>query len=1126
MKRFLALILALSLFVGGCIALVSCNGNSSNGETSDTESKSEQTSGTEQSHGTTQTEKDETTEPRESESSSASDTETSPKGSDTDGSETESAGLPDNNTVYANGDAIAEAGIDWEEGFFANVRHDVDESAAVEISASQLLEKMQVRDGEGALRDGEVYRVKETLALEGGKKYYGNGAAIIAEGGVTVKDAVDVVVKDVVILGALTVENSADLIFYKVDITADDTAVTIDAQSSDIAFKTCRIRGGSAAVKSYADGLTVYRSYVYARRGMTLVGDGVLVQDCKIFASVNAVYVSGSDCIVRENTVTAVSSGAGVTVGSGSVNTLVALNEILNIQASITVTEAYNCSIIMNRVISVCVEDTTNVYIVDNNVGGYIRLVSNDYVICDGNITPYDGLDHTLMKLNNTNVNGNGLTDVDSRVEYGANEEILPHTNKDLFVGMDRKTTVNDAAIPSKKNLGAYIEERAKSDSVVIVPPGAYSMSGSLTVNSSHNGDTIYAYGVYQEYSETDFTQYSGPQLYVNGAKNVNIYGITVGYSLPSSGQVRVVEKFIVGKEHMLRVVADAGFMDGFTYTDPQIYHTWWPEIFLLDENGELNPYPSENPKSYHSAKYSYDEDGNYDGTILITLKDRGDNPFDEHKSASQLYDRIEVGSLLTCRLGSSNKSTVQISSASNIKFRDTVIYGYAGALSVASGYGSSNISFERHHNATHSASLIDKDIYDKYTALEEKWGVDFEVYEETLADGTVRYRGAASRSGSVDAFHISQNENGVSVTSALLEGMVDDGSNQRGSSSRLHSIVNNGDGTTTIYYKPLVTEVYWDNSTSLPKNQLSTQACGNFDEGDIIFIYTPEGKIVCETPVLTSSEYQSKLLVYDLTYNGVQKVVEKTWYAVKVKTEDVDFTALINPNTGKSYDLSDNGYEITNRVTVDNLSGNSCIYTMDNVMVQNGHSRGFVIKSTHVTIKNCTFRNVNNSALLITVEPEWGESSIARNISIQQCLFDNTGYAFNATQNPAYCCIRIEGTSSVPSEDTLPLNNISITGCKFTNNEQKLAIQVNSAKNVTIKNNVFDPIVNESNRTKGIAVLVNVAMNVEISDNTYNFAHFEGNVKNVVIARNYLNVFGTDVTDENGAPIFPDPAN
>ena len=50
-----------------------------------------------------------------------------------------------------------------------------------------------------------------------------------------------------------------------------------------------------------------------------------------------------------------------------------------------------------------------------------------------------------------------------------------------------------------------------------------------------------------------------------------------------------------------------------------------------------------------------------------------------------------------------------------------------------------------------------------------------------------------------------------------------------------------------------------------------------------------------------------------------------------------------------------------------------------------------------------------------------------------------------------------------------------------------------------------------------GTAVLLDTCMNVEISDNAYNYEHFNGNASNVITGKNYKNIFGSDVTDENG---------
>jgi hypothetical protein len=138
--------------------------------------------------------------------------------------------------------------------------------------------------------------------------------------------------------------------------------------------------------------------------------------------------------------------------------------------------------------------------------------------------------------------------------------------------------------------------------------------------------------------------------------------------------------------------------------------------------------------------------------------------------------------------------------------------------------------------------------------------------------------------------------------------------------------------------------------------------------------------------------------------------------------------------------------------------------------------------------------------------------------------LFDHTGTIYQGVADKNQACIRIQSTSDTVSENTLPIDKITVKGCKFTNNEQRYAIWVNSAKNVTIKNNVFDPVITDIlPEVKGTAVLLETCMNVEISGNEYNYAHFDGDVKNVIGGENYANITGTDVTDANGNPIFPD---
>ena len=96
---------------------------------------------------------------------------------------------------------------------------------------------------------------------------------------------------------------------------------------------------------------------------------------------------------------------------------------------------------------------------------------------------------------------------------------------------------------------------------------------------------------------------------------------------------------------------------------------------------------------------------------------------------------------------------------------------------------------------------------------------------------------------------------------------------------------------------------------------------------------------------------------------------------------------------------------------------------------------------------------------------------------------------------------------------------------CKFTNNKQRVAIWINSAKNVTITNNTFDDNVYDVlPQVKGVAVLLETCRDVEISKNTYNYAHYKGNIQNVVVAPGLIaDIHGSDVTRADGSKIFAD---
>lgn len=117
-------------------------------------------------------------------------------------------------------------------------------------------------------------------------------------------------------------------------------------------------------------------------------------------------------------------------------------------------------------------------------------------MLCDGNTFIKDGKARPVVNNSNTNFNGDNLHDVDAREEFGAKEELLPHTNKDLFVGMERQGKVRDVSLTKTYTFTNYMRTMGRKNSVVIVPPGVYTVSTQLQLDATHKNTTFYAYRV------------------------------------------------------------------------------------------------------------------------------------------------------------------------------------------------------------------------------------------------------------------------------------------------------------------------------------------------------------------------------------------------------------------------------------------------------------------------------------------------------------------------------------------------------------------------------------------------------------------------------------------------------
>ena len=1008
--------------------------------------------------------------------------------------------------IYENGGKINDAGHVWSPTAFAPIETVIDESKATPITAEELLALLTER--ENGLTKDNVFLVSGTLTLSPGSKYYGNFASIIVPDGIVLENASEIVIKQINVKGNITIKGTSDVTFFKLGLIGGETAITIDENCEDIAFKSCRITAEKQALVSDGDLVTVYQSYISAPDAIVSTGADLSVHSCDIVAINSAIASSGASPIIRNNSISLSTDGVGIEIGEGSSNVLVALNVINNAQTSVNLTGAFNAVVLLNSAVSVNGTANTNLYVVENKLGGVIILNDNKYLLCDGNTFNKDALDHSIVGTGNSEFNGDNLHDVNERAEYGAKEDLLPHTNKDLFVGMERLQKVKDVSLTKGYNINKYIRNGAKSSSTVIVPPGAYVSPSRLDLGAAHSNTTVYAYGVYHE--AVDY----GNTVHLVTTSNFTFKGLTIGYAKQSSGQIYVLDK-LDRRQMTLLVVAAAGYDKDFGKSNPEVFSTSYTDMFRA---GEYTCW-----KGLGGAYEVLDElpEGAPEGTMVIKLTGA---------DAAKNYGQIGKGDIWACRMSGSNQQSIYIYNCNNFLMKDCVVYGYAAGLAITATTMGGNLDLERVHNTVHSPYVITEEEYNFYKQLEETYEVDLEISQDEQG----RYRGSIPRVGSVDATHVAGTTDGISATSCLFESMCDDGSNQRGNSSRLHSIVKNDDGTTTLTYKGTISETYyWLNMQNGATSSGGTQT-SNFREGDRIFVYASNGKVLCDTVALSAAERGAEyhMGTYNYTYQGqpTQIVYSCYLYSVTVSSDAIEWeldedgeetdqaVALVG------YNLMDNSYAMTHKVLVDNITLNSCGFVFDNVLVQNTRSRGILVKTRDAVVKNCTFRDLAMTGVLLSVETSWGESSVPQNVLVQSCLFDGTSGSFGSENTMKYAPIAIEGLGELSNkvevkESTLPCKDIKIIGNKFVNNTNNYCITMSAAQGITIKDNVFTAREGDTKKKFGKAIYIKGCMNIDISGNEYSpFAVDENgdlDITQAVVANNYRGLTGSDIGDK-----------
>ena len=981
--------------------------------------------------------------------------------------------------TFGEGDAMAGTGDSLAEDAFCLTEHTYDEAGATPKPAARFFAQVNF--------DGKVYKASGDAAcpLKSTKdKVYGSGklTVLILPNGAELSLNEDLTFENLVIVGDVTVASGKDYLFKNVQFVGN---VTVGADAQNVAFEGCRL---TKLENAGTDTFLIDSCVSFAGVGIESSGAGLYIRGTRLEGTGTAISTTGADFELRNSTVKTDKDGIGVEIKDAT-NSLVALSVIRGTQKSVAVSHATNAVVVKNSLICVYSTGVTNIYVCDNAMGGRVVGEHNNYFLADGNTYPADDLDHRALSTGDRNVNGDTLQNVDARAEAGVLEELLPHTNKDLFVSMTRKDAVKEYGREKPRNAYNYIMDTAAAEDCVILAPGAYAIDITLQLRAEHNDTTIYAYGALVEGVKYEKESYNTSHIRVIEAKNIAIKGLAIGYAQQTCGQVYVLEK----KGGYVTVVTGAGMINEFSYTGSAFFDDVSIGIQRAGTFYAIGDY-------FITAARK-----NSDGTMTITPNDAA-------------YETIKKGDILTCRFAKSN-TVVSTQKSSGILYQDMVQYGYAGGYAFQENSNLDAVTYYRIADTSKSGMVIDEATYDKYAAWEDKYGVDLEISIDELPNGQLRYRGSPGHISSIDATHSVKCAVGSRVISCLFETMCDDGTNQRANHARLSEVIDNKDGTTTIIYKANLSERTYGADG---QNATIQSYCADFLKGDRVYIYTAAGQLVCDGLALEASHFHDKI---PSTHPTV-KQQDISRYAVTVKTEDVNTAPLAD------YNLKDDHHKEDQKVLVDNMSRATNGFHFENMMVQNVRSRGLLIKASDGTIRNCTFRNIAKVGVAIIYEIYWGESGVSENITVDKCVFDHTSYAHDGpsiedeSRSYKYVPIAVMGLGGRSlDEDFLLYRNITITSNKFVNrclDRSNYAIYLRAVKGVKIAGNDFGMADDEDGMSKiALPLYVSGAMNVEISDNTYSI-YFGDGYKNYIHGQKYKNVFGSDV-EIDGVSQIPD---
>ena len=567
-------------------------------------------------------------------------------------------------------------------------------------------------DGDGrfamALEGNSAPVTLKNFALEVGvyTKEGQEADAKAPEAAVNLYDCADVILENVQIAG---------MAGMGVGALESQPAAQLDIRGSRIdgAFENGAVffKGGASACA------TVAQSCILNSAGPAVwdvQSSGCLVAESSLSAE-TAVLAESSGAIVQNNTI----AGA-VQLEQGLENVLVALNTV---EGDICAEKASNLVLLFNTAQNIRVRTSVNVTFAQNRVSGAVETADNDYQLMQGNSFA------ACSDSGSSNVFGDDVLDPSARSGNGVNEELLPKTNFEPFVGMEHKAAVKTA--DGELQLQRYLNLAARTQTYVIVPPGLY--TANRLALAGLKGYDVYAYGAMIEFEE-----YSGNVLTLTNCEDVSIYGLIVSHETNANGQATIIEK----TDGYVIAQTDPGYLPDLT--DPAYYPSDpYVEAF---RPGSTVPFAD-----ISFAGITYLGDGKHKCELN---DDRG--------------QELEVGGKITMR--GAGTSVVVLTGSGGVRFED---------FSIISGAG---FGFQE-RNGAGGTELYRVAITPKAAPLLEGTAEDYAGYSNGLVwtDEKGRLRGPEPYLSTCDATHSTNMRKGPAVVNCLFERMTDDATNISG---------------------------------------------------------------------------------------------------------------------------------------------------------------------------------------------------------------------------------------------------------------------------------------------------------------------------------------------------------